>query len=136
MTLLEKAKAFINSPEGKEWVKKTAEECAIKSTPNYHGIALNNARVIESFAEILPKRNETIRLLKAEIEDLNKELVTMDKAHYRCSQRCLGHIEEVEKLQEENKQVQELKSLKEKSEIKNILLIILTIFLTFLLFLK
>jgi hypothetical protein len=136
MSLLKKVVAFLDTPEGEECIKKIVKDQKAKSVPNYHGIALNNARVIESFAKILPERNETIRSLKAEIEELNKELITMDKAHYRCSQRCLGHIEEVEKLKEENKQVQELKGLKEKAEIKNMLLIILTIVLTFILFLK
>jgi hypothetical protein len=40
---------------------------------------------------------EKNKLLEEKAE-LTKELATMDKAHYRCSQRCLVHIEDNDKL--------------------------------------
>jgi len=50
-----------------------------ESTPNYHKIALNNARVIETFASCLEKRNNKIERLEAHIhkEKREKELLRL-----------------------------------------------------------
>ncbi len=63
------------------------------ATFNYEGAW--NTRPRE---EELEKENNKLREENAE---LTSELSTMDKAHYKCSQRCLGHIEENDNLKKE-----------------------------------
>ena len=41
--------------------------------------------------------------LEEENEQLKKELMIMDKANYKCKQRCLDFIEEIDKLNKELK---------------------------------
>ena len=48
-------------------------------------------------------KSKTVDRLKEENEELKKELMIMDKANYRCNQRCLGYIEEIDKLKKELK---------------------------------
>lgn len=50
----------------RDWYVGECEDCKIK--PNYQGIALNNARVIESFDKVLQKRNDEIAFLIDVIE--------------------------------------------------------------------
>ena len=37
--------------------------------PNYHAIALNNARVLETFSRVLDKRNREIAELKQKLKE-------------------------------------------------------------------
>ena len=55
----------------------------------------------DNYTITMPNDAEITRL-KNENKELSKELSIMDKANYRCSQRCLGHIEDNTRLTNEN----------------------------------
>ena len=43
------------------------------SDPQYHKIALNNARIIEVFSNVLDSRNKLIKKLLKDIHELTKQ---------------------------------------------------------------
>lgn len=42
---------------------------------------------------------DEVKRLERQLEEANGELKRMDRAHYKCSQRCIVHIEEKQKLE-------------------------------------
>lgn len=71
----------------KEWVDNCGNTCTLYGFPDHKAIAINNANVISSFANILQERNSTIEDMKesirsfvnGEMEQIEEKLSTLSR---------------------------------------------------------